>query len=70
MATITTPDPTYTGPGPGGVHFVDGRAETDDIAVIGYCQGAGYTVDLTAADETPEQAPTTSTKQPRGKPQT
>nr|BFD90708.1 hypothetical protein KitaXyl93_20680 [Kitasatospora sp. Xyl93] len=45
MATIRTPVPGYTGPGPGGVHFMDGTAETDDEAVIGYCRGAGYEVD-------------------------
>ncbi|NUS53541.1 MAG: hypothetical protein HOV66_01575, partial [Streptomycetaceae bacterium] len=45
MATIRTPVPGYTGPGPGGVHFLDGTAETDDEAVIGYCRGAGYEVD-------------------------
>ncbi|MFF2954329.1 hypothetical protein ACFVVU_23665 [Kitasatospora sp. NPDC057965] len=45
MATIRTPVPGYTGPGPGGVHFMDGATETDDEAVIGYCRGAGYEVD-------------------------
>ncbi|MGW2539426.1 hypothetical protein ACWC5I_00760, partial [Kitasatospora sp. NPDC001574] len=45
MATIHTPVPGYTGTGPGGIHFVEGVAETDDEAVIGYCRGAGYEVD-------------------------
>ncbi|MFD5081864.1 hypothetical protein ACFWOG_04380 [Kitasatospora sp. NPDC058406] len=45
MATIRTPVPGYTGPGPGNIHFMDGTAETDDEAVIGYCRGAGYEVD-------------------------
>jgi dienelactone hydrolase len=29
------------------VRFTDGVAVTDNIAVIGYCQGAGYTVEPT-----------------------
>lgn len=33
----------------GSVRFVDGVAETDDPAVVGYCQGAGY--DVEALDE-------------------
>ncbi|MFJ6616672.1 hypothetical protein ACIQOW_03685 [Kitasatospora sp. NPDC091335] len=45
MAIIRTPVPDYTGPGPGGIHFLDGAAESDDEAVIGYCRGAGYEVD-------------------------
>lgn len=44
MAKIETPIPGYSGPGPGGIHFVDGVAESDDVAVIGYCQSAGYKV--------------------------
>lgn len=44
MAKIHTPVAGYTGPGPGGVHFEDGVAESDDPAVIGYCQAAGYKV--------------------------
>lgn len=43
MARIEAPDPTYKGfVGP--VEFVDGVAETDNLAVIQYCQGAGYRV--------------------------
>ncbi|WNI16914.1 hypothetical protein [Actinacidiphila sp. ITFR-21] len=45
MARIETPVAGYTGDGPGGIHFVDGVAETDDPAVISYCHGAGYLVD-------------------------
>lgn len=45
MARIESPDPSYSGDGPGGIHFVNGTAETDDAGVIAYCQGAGYVVD-------------------------
>ncbi|MFJ2631064.1 hypothetical protein ACIO6U_03745 [Streptomyces sp. NPDC087422] len=45
MARIETPVAGFTGDGPGGLHFVDGLAETDDPAIIGYCRGAGYLVD-------------------------
>ncbi|WP_405679303.1 hypothetical protein OG859_18650 [Streptomyces sp. NBC_00048] len=42
---ITAPVTDFTGDGPGGIPFVDGAATTSDPAVIGYCQGAGYTVE-------------------------
>ncbi|MFJ2751875.1 hypothetical protein [Streptomyces sp. NPDC087297] len=42
---ITAPVADFTGDGPGGIPFVDGTATTSDPAVIGYCQGAGYTVE-------------------------
>ncbi|MEV0410311.1 hypothetical protein AB0I68_05715 [Streptomyces sp. NPDC050448] len=42
---ITAPVTDFTGDGPGGIPFVDGIATTSDPAVIGYCQGAGYTVE-------------------------
>ncbi|MFK0217942.1 hypothetical protein ACIQWN_07065 [Streptomyces vinaceus] len=42
---ITAPVADFTGDGPGGIPFVDGAATTSDPAVIGYCQGAGYTVE-------------------------
>ncbi|MET9601098.1 hypothetical protein [Streptomyces sp. NPDC006459] len=42
---ITAPVADFTGDGPGGIAFVDGTATTSDLAVIGYCQGAGYTVE-------------------------
>ncbi|MER8086613.1 hypothetical protein ABTZ57_16120 [Streptomyces sp. NPDC094048] len=45
MATLHTPVEDYTGPGPGGVHFTDGRAETDDPAVIAYARRQGYRVE-------------------------
>ncbi|MFE4328728.1 hypothetical protein ACFRQM_04515 [Streptomyces sp. NPDC056831] len=45
MATLHSPVEDYTGPGPGGVKFVDGRAETDDPAVIAYAHRHGYRVE-------------------------
>lgn len=44
MAKIETPVAGFTGDGPGNLKFVDGVAETDDPAVISYCQSAGYKV--------------------------
>lgn len=44
MAKIETPVPGFTGDGPGDLKFVDGVGETDDPAVISYCQSAGYKV--------------------------
>ncbi|WP_263165406.1 hypothetical protein [Streptomyces sp. SCSIO ZS0520] len=45
MARITTPVPGYSGPGPAGVMFQDGTAESDDPAVLAYCEAAGYGID-------------------------
>ncbi|MET8658156.1 hypothetical protein [Streptomyces griseus] len=45
MARITTPVPGYSGQGPGNIMFQDGVGESDDPAVIAYCQGAGYGID-------------------------
>ncbi|MFI0737868.1 hypothetical protein ACH4PU_07135 [Streptomyces sp. NPDC021100] len=45
IVRITAPVADFTGDGPGGIPFVDGTATTGDPAVIGYCQGAGYTVE-------------------------
>ncbi|MBP2583027.1 hypothetical protein J3A78_003505 [Streptomyces sp. PvR006] len=61
MARIETPVAGFTGDGPGGLHFVDGVAETDDVAIIGYCRGAGYLIDNertnpVAAGPAPSQA--------------
>lgn len=53
---ITAPVADYSGDGPGGLQFLDGVAETDDLAVIGYCQGAGYNV-APADDVPPEPDP-------------
>jgi hypothetical protein len=65
MARIESPDPTYTGPGPAGVHFEDGVAETDNPAVISYCQGAGYKVDGQTYTDTPPAARVTDVPDPR-----
>jgi hypothetical protein len=65
MARIETPDPKYTGPGPGGIHFQDGVAETDNHAVISYCQGAGYKVDGQTYTDEPPAARTTTVPDPR-----
>ncbi|WP_424861392.1 hypothetical protein [Streptomyces sp. MMS24-I29] len=54
---ITAPISDYTGDGPGGLHFTDGTATTDDIAITGYCQGAGYTVEP-LDDDPPGKTPT------------
>ncbi|WP_032781357.1 hypothetical protein [Streptomyces sp. JS01] len=45
MARITTPVPGYSGQGPGGIMFDKGVGESDDPAVIAYCEGAGYGID-------------------------
>ncbi|MGS2641685.1 hypothetical protein [Streptosporangium sp. G12] len=50
MAKITAPNTQYNGR-IGDVGFRDGVAETDNPAVISYCQGAGYDVDGHTADQ-------------------
>ncbi|MBI0295714.1 hypothetical protein JBE04_14875 [Streptomyces sp. PRKS01-29] len=45
MAVIRTPVEGFNGPGVGGLQFVDGRAETDDPAVIAYAERHGYDVE-------------------------
>lgn len=65
MARIESPDPHFTGTGPGGVHFEDGVAETDNPAVISYCQGAGYTVDGQTYTDTPPAARVVDVPDPR-----
>ncbi|AFU62148.1 hypothetical protein SV1_8 [Streptomyces phage SV1] len=68
MATLTSPVKGYTGPGPGGLAFVNGEAETDSEAIIAYAHRHGYGVDETppepdggeqppADDQAPEDAP-------------
>lgn len=54
MARITTPVPGYNGQGPGNLQFQDGVAESDDPAILAYCEGAGYGID---ADPPARQAP-------------
>ncbi|MFE1378687.1 hypothetical protein ACFW6S_07055 [Streptomyces sp. NPDC058740] len=53
IVRITAPVTGFSGDGPGGVPFVEGTATTSDPAVIGYCQGAGYTVEP-LGDEPPD----------------
>lgn len=48
MAQITSPNPGFTGAGPHGVAFVDGRGQTHSEAAISYFVRKGYGV---AADE-------------------
>jgi hypothetical protein len=62
---ITAPVEGYSGDGPGGLVFVEGLAETDDLAVIGYCQGAGYDVEPVEEDEPTEQAETVEEVKPQ-----
>lgn len=45
MAKITAPVEGFNG-SISDVHFVDSVAETGNLAVIGYCQTAGYTVEF------------------------
>lgn len=52
MAKIEAPDSSFNGE-IGGVQFTDGKAETDDQAVIGYCQSAGYKVSGRVLNERP-----------------
>ncbi|QCX77667.1 hypothetical protein C9F11_20160 [Streptomyces sp. YIM 121038] len=65
LVRITAPVPGFTGEGPAGLTFTDGVAETSDIAVIGYCQGAGYVVER--LDDSPAPPPD---PQPTNAPQT
>ncbi|SDM77305.1 hypothetical protein [Streptomyces wuyuanensis] len=65
MARIESPDPQFTGTGPGGIHFQDGVAETDNPAIIGYCQGAGYKVNGEALTDNPPAARVTAVPDPR-----
>ncbi|GAA2456971.1 hypothetical protein [Streptomyces macrosporus] len=44
MAVILHPDTGFSGPGPGGLQFEDGRAETDDPRAVAYCRNAGYRI--------------------------
>jgi hypothetical protein len=60
---ITTPVAGFTGDGPAGIQFVDGTADTDDLAVIGYCQGAGYDVEYLDDTAPPDPEPDTNAPQ-------
>lgn len=44
MATVRTPVDGWSGAGPGGVIFTNGKAQTDDPRLIRYFRKAGYTV--------------------------
>ncbi|MEU0719052.1 hypothetical protein ABZ498_17975 [Streptomyces lavendulocolor] len=61
MAVIRTPVQGFNGPGVGGLHFVDGQAETDDPAVIAYALRHGYDVEDTA----PKRKPPAKTETPK-----
>ncbi|MER5887415.1 hypothetical protein ABT160_26675 [Streptomyces sp. NPDC001941] len=56
---LTAPLGDFTGDGPGGLHFINGTATTSDVAIIGYCQGAGYDVELLDDDAEPDGPPDT-----------
>jgi hypothetical protein len=57
VTVIHSPEQGYTGPGPAGLHFEDGRAETDNAMVVRYARKAGYGIDEEApAADAPEQA--------------
>ncbi|OZE88037.1 hypothetical protein CH304_00255 [Rhodococcus sp. 15-649-1-2] len=55
MATITAPVAEFNGV-VAGVHFADGKAETDNEAALAYFERQGYGVDRPAADPV-EQVP-------------
>ena len=44
MAKVEAPNKDYNGPGPGGVVFENGAAETDDENALNYYRSAGYKV--------------------------
>ncbi|MFC8925228.1 hypothetical protein ACFT43_05010 [Streptomyces albidoflavus] len=44
MATLHSPVPGFTGDGPAGLRFLNGKATTDDPAVIAYARRRGYGV--------------------------
>ncbi|MEV4966659.1 hypothetical protein AB0886_05245 [Streptomyces sp. NPDC024062] len=57
MARITAPVEGFTGAGPGGVHFTNGQAETDNAAVIAYAHRHGYEVEETKPKRAPKPKP-------------
>ncbi|MCG7524937.1 hypothetical protein MHW47_10875 [Streptomyces sp. OfavH-34-F] len=59
MAILHTPVEGFTGPGVAGLMFVDGKAETDDPAVIAYAQRHGYRVEASAKRKAPAAKPET-----------
>ncbi|MDQ1053177.1 hypothetical protein QE394_001105 [Arthrobacter sp. SORGH_AS 212] len=64
MAKITAPNEEFNCE-IGGVQFEDGKAETDNQAVISYCRNAGYTVD----GDTKAAAPEPESPDPRNLPE-
>ncbi|MEU1020252.1 hypothetical protein [Streptomyces sp. NPDC005898] len=48
MATLHSPVDGFTGDGPAGLQFRNGKATTDDPAVIAYARRRGYGVDKSA----------------------
>ncbi|MFD5873717.1 hypothetical protein [Streptomyces sp. NPDC060322] len=50
MATLHSPVEGFTGDGPAGLKFRNGKATTDDPAVIAYARRRGYGVDKSAPD--------------------
>lgn len=58
MAVILHPDKGYSGPGPGGLRFEGGRAETNDPRVVAYCRNAGYRI----GDESAERPARSASK--------
>jgi hypothetical protein len=51
----------FNGPGVAGLYFTDGKAETDDPAVIAYATRHGYRVEGTA----PKRKPAAKTEPPK-----
>lgn len=64
MARITSPIDGFTGPGPAGVHFTNGQAETDNLAVIAYAHRHGYEVEETKPKRAPKPPAPKPAKQP------
>ncbi|MFJ6074653.1 hypothetical protein ACIQFU_28135 [Streptomyces sp. NPDC093065] len=48
MATLHSPVEGFTGDGPAGLRFRNGKATTDDPALIAYARRRGYGVDTSA----------------------
>lgn len=57
MATIYAPVKGFNGDGPAGLEFRNGRAETDDEAVIAYAKRRGYGIGKPAGEPEPEPEP-------------
>lgn len=66
MARVTSPVEGFNGPGPGGVEFVDGVAETDNDMVIAYFRRAGYGIDGDEATQPETPAPAVDSRDVAG----